>query len=64
MVGVALTLAACGGDGAGGGGPDCTGGKCDGLADARPDDGAAIGCAEESGGMPDAWIRGGPDCGE
>lgn len=67
IAGVALALAACTSGGAGGDGDgSCDGAKCDGLADARPvDDGAvAAGCADEVGAMPDAWIRGGPDCGE
>ena len=61
---LAIVVTACTGDN-GGGSHDagCEGARCDGTADARPDDGAAQSCAAEVGSMPEAWIRGGPDCG-
>src|SRR5690349_6006879 len=66
---LAMALAACtSGGGASDDDASCEGAKCDELDDAgTPDgdgDGAAGGCAEETGVMPDMWIRGGPDCGE
>lgn len=67
IAGVALALAACTSGGGSSDDDGCEGAKCDSLADARPvdgDGGTVAGCAEETGALPDAWIRGGPDCGE